>query len=103
MAQTFTEQFKARHADRLHMFFLTFYEFPEQQHQHKFWTLGAICEVLQEAYKGMLQRTPSPVNPVMCREVMFEMLRTKGPQVLTQLTIPKFAKIYVQLLKLDNM
>ena len=34
---------------------------------------------------------------------MFELLRTKGSEVLTQLTIPKFGKIYVQLLKLDNL
>ena len=86
------------------MFFLSFYEFDgQQQQQQKFWTLGAICDVLQEAYKGMLQKMPYPVNHTMCREVMFEMLRTKGPEVLTQLTIPKFGKIYVQLLKLDNL
>lgn len=32
-----------------------------------------------------------------------DLLRTKGPQVLNQLTIPKFSKIFISLLKLDNL
>jgi len=31
-AQTFSDQFKVRNAERLHMFFLTYFEFSETQH-----------------------------------------------------------------------
>lgn len=34
---------------------------------------------------------------------MMDLLRTQGPEVLNQLTIPKFSKIFVLLVKLDNL
>jgi len=39
----------------------------------------------------------------LCRQVLLDLLRSKGHEVLSQLTIPKFAKIYILLLKLDNV
>ncbi len=39
----------------------------------------------------------------MCKDVMLDLLRAKGPEVLNQLTIPKFAKIFILLIKLDNL
>lgn len=39
----------------------------------------------------------------LCRQVMLDLLGSKGHEVLNQLTIPKFAKIFILLLKLDNL
>jgi len=30
-------------------------------------------------------------------------MKNKGPQILNQLTIPKFGKIFISMLKLDNL
>jgi len=53
-AQSYVDQFKIQNANRLHMFFLTFYEFAETQHQHKFWTLSAIIDVLNASVQCRL-------------------------------------------------
>lgn len=37
-----------------------------------------------------------------CSDVMMQLLREQGPVVLDNLTIPKFSKIFVLLVKLDN-
>ena len=34
---------------------------------------------------------------------MMDLLVTKGPEVLNNLTIPKFGKLFTQLIKLDNL
>ena len=38
-----------------------------------------------------------------CKNVMMDLLRSKGHEILNQLTIPKFSKIFILLLKLDNL
>lgn len=95
--------FKIENAKNIHMFFLSYYQFTEQQQQHKFWTLTAITDVLAAAVKCRLLGSTSPVNLLKCKTVMMDLLRTQGPEVLNQLTIPKFAKIFVLLVKLDNL
>ena len=44
-----------------------------------------------------------PVKLALCKTVMMDLLRSKGAEVLDQLTIPKFAKIFIMLIKLDNL
>ena len=85
------------------MFFLTYYEFGESQQQHKFWTLTAITDILSVSIKCRLEDAPIPVNIAQTKSVMMDLLRVKGPEVLNQLTIPKFGKIFIQLVKLDNL
>ena len=85
------------------MFFLSYFEFSQNQHQHKFWTLSAIIDVLSVSLSCGLQNLPHPVNLSLCRSVLLDLLRSKGAEVLNQLTIPKFAKMFILLLKLDNL
>lgn len=85
------------------MFFLTYFEFADAQHQHKFWTLGAINDVLNAAIECRLLETTHPINLAQCKTVYLDLMKNKGPQILNQLTIPKFAKMFVSMLKLDNL
>ena len=97
------DKFKIDNAKQLHMFFLSYYQFSEQQQQHKFWTLNAINDVLNAAVQCRLLNSPSPVQLLKCKTIMMDLLRTKGPEVLNQLTIPKFGKLVIMLVKLDNL
>ena len=110
-AQAYLDQFKKDNASRLHMFFVTYYEFSsmnenQQKHSfHKFWTLTAIIDVLSEAVKCRLNQGEHPVQHMLCKSVLLDLLRSEGPKILSAepLAIPKFAKIYILLIKLDNL
>ena len=85
------------------MFFLTYYEFSHTQFQQKFWTLSAIIDVLTASLRCKLEMATHPVDLAMCRSVLLDLLRSKGHEVLSQLTIPKFGKIFILLFKLDHL
>ena len=59
--------------------------------------------MLEASVKCRLLGSTPPVNLLKCKTVMMDLLRTQGPDVLNQLTIPKFAKIFILLMKLDNL
>ena len=40
---------------------------------------------------------------VQCSQVYIDLMRQQGAKVLTQLSIPQFGKIFVLMLKLDNL
>ena len=41
---------------------------------------------------------------MLCKSVLLDLLRSEGPSILAEpLAIPKFAKIYILLIKLDNL
>ena len=59
--------------------------------------------MLTAVLKCTLDNATHPVDLAACRQTLLDLLRSKGHEVLSQLTIPKFAKIYILLLKLDNL
>lgn len=81
-AQGYLDRFKVENAGKLHMFFLTYFEFTDGQHQHKFWTLGAINDVLTAAVQCRLLDSPHPVDLDQCKEVYLDLMRSRGPQIL---------------------
>ena len=65
--------------------------------------LGAICSILEKAIDTRLQDGATPVDVAQCSQVYIDLMRQHGAKVLTQLSIPQFGKIFVLLLKLDNL
>lgn len=64
--------------------------------------LGAISDILSAAIRSKLSDGTSVVNVAQVSSVLMDLLRTQGPKILNTLTIPKFGKMYVLLLKLDH-
>ena len=96
-------KFELENAGNLHQFFIQYYNFTDVQSQQKFWMLSAICRILESAIDTRLEDGQTPVDVAKCSQVFIDLLRQEGAKVLTQLSIPQFGKIFVLLLKLDNV
>ena len=71
---------------------------------HKFWTLTAIDNILAQAIDARLIGVSEPqIQLGECKRNLLQILTQRGHEVLNKLTIPKWAKIYIQLLKLDHL
>ena len=73
-----------------------------EQDTHRFWILGAICDVLSAAIQAKLKKNTNVIDIAKVSSVLLDLLRSQGPNILNNLNIPKFAHMFILLMKLDN-
>ena len=65
--------------------------------------LNAVDDVLKSAINARIEGQNSAVDLEKCKNVFLALLREQGAVVLTDATIPKFGKIFINQLILDNL
>ena len=64
--------------------------------------LGAICDILQIAITAKVTNDTNVIDIAKVSGVLMDLLKNQGPNILTTLSIPKFSKMFILLMKLDN-